>query len=309
MQLALVFPGQGSQSVGMMKGYEGLPEIAQTFREASEILGQDLRKLVEEGPAEELNQTINTQPVMLTAGMAVYRAWRGLGGAAPSALAGHSFGEYTALVASGALSFADTLPLVRFRAQAMQDAVPEGTGGMAVILGLEDSAVEEVCREAAQGQVLDAVNLNSPGQIVIAGDKEAVLRGCDVAKAHGAKRAMLLAVSVPAHCALMLPAAERMRERLAAITVAVPSIPVIQNADVKSYSDATSIKDALVRQLHSPVRWIETIRGFARDGIGSVAECGPGKVLGGLTKRIDNTLNSISFSDAATMRTALAQFH
>jgi [acyl-carrier-protein] S-malonyltransferase len=308
MQLALVFPGQGSQSIGMMKGYEGMPEIAQTFREASEILGQDLRKLVEEGPVEELNQTINTQPVMLTAGMAVYRAWRGLGGIAPSALAGHSFGEYTALVASGALSFADTLPLVRFRAQAMQDAVPEGIGAMAVILGLDDTVVEQVCREAARGQVLEAVNLNSPGQIVIAGDKEAVLRGCEVAKAHGAKRAMLLAVSVPAHCALMRPAAERMRERLASVKVAVPSIPVIQNADVKSYSDAASIKDALVRQLHSPVRWIETIRGFARDGIGSVAECGPGKVLGGLTKRIDNNLNSITFSDAASMRTALAQF-
>jgi [acyl-carrier-protein] S-malonyltransferase len=309
MQLALVFPGQGSQSIGMMNGYEGLPEIAQTFREASEILGQDLRKLVEEGPAEQLNQTVNTQPIMLTAGTAVYRAWRALGGRAPSALAGHSFGEYTALVASGALSFADTLPLVRFRAQVMQDAVPEGTGAMAVILGLDDTAVLQVCREAAHGQVLEAVNLNSPGQIVIAGDKEAVLRGCDVAKVHGAKRAMLLAVSVPAHCALMRPAAERMRERLASIEVAVPSIPVIQNADVKSYGDAQSIKDALVRQLHSPVRWIETIQRFARDGIDSVAECGPGKVLGGLTKRIDSKLNSITFTDAASMRAALAQFH
>jgi [acyl-carrier-protein] S-malonyltransferase len=308
MQLALVFPGQGSQSVGMMKGYEGLAEIRQTFNEAADILKQDLWKLVEEGPSEELNQTINTQPVMLTAGVAVYRAWRALGGAAPTALAGHSFGEYTALVVSGALSFAATLPLVRFRAQAMQEAVPAGVGGMAVILGLDDALVAEVCREAALRQVLEAVNLNSPGQIVIAGHRGAVLRGCDLAKEKGAKRAMLLAVSVPAHCALMRPAAPRMRERLATIEMAAPNIPVTHNADVKSYADPLSIKDALVRQLHSPVRWAETIQSFARDGIGCVAECGPGKVLAGLTKRIDNNLNSISFSDAAAMRAALLQF-
>lgn len=307
MPFAFVFPGQGSQSVGMMKGYDGLPEIAETFREASDVLGQDLWRLVQEGPAELLNQTVNTQPVMLTAGVAIYRAWRAIGGAAPAALAGHSFGEYTALVAGGALSFADTLPLVRFRAQAMQEAVPEGVGGMAVILGLDDAPLAQVCSEAAQGEVLEAVNLNSPGQIVIAGHRSAVLRGCELAKAKGAKRAMLLAVSVPAHCALMRPAAERMRERLGSVSVAAPRIPVVQNADVESYNDASSIKDALVRQLYSPVRWIETIRSFARQGVGSVVECGPGKVLGGLTKRIEANLNSLTFSDADAVRAALTQ--
>lgn len=307
MNFAFVFPGQGSQSVGMMKAYDGLPAIVETFQEASDVLGQDLWKLVDEGPADSLNQTVNTQPVMLTAGIAVFRAWQQSGGKSPALLAGHSFGEYSALVASGALDFHDALPLVRYRALAMQEAVKEGEGGMAALLGLDDALIADVCREAAQDQVLEAANLNSPGQVVIAGHREAVLRGCEVAKSKGAKRAIMLAVSVPVHCTLMKPAADKLREHLARVTISAPQIPVIQNADVASYNDATAIKDALVRQLYSPVRWIETVQHFARQGMTTIVECGPGKVLGGLTRRIDGNLRSQTLHDAAAFHDALAQ--
>ena len=307
MNFAFVFPGQGSQSVGMMKAYDGLPAIGETFQEASDVLGQDLWKLVDEGPADSLNQTVNTQPVMLTAGIAVFRAWQQSGGKSPALLAGHSFGEYSALVASGALDFHDALPLVRYRALAMQEAVKEGEGGMAALLGLDDALIADVCREAAQDQVLEAANLNSPGQVVIAGHREAVLRGCEVAKSKGAKRAIMLAVSVPVHCTLMKPAADKLREHLARVTISAPQIPVIQNADVASYNDATAIKDALVRQLYSPVRWIETVQHFARQGMTTIVECGPGKVLGGLTRRIDGNLRSQTLHDAAAFHDALAQ--
>ena len=307
MTFAFVFPGQGSQSVGMMNAYDGLPAIRETFQEASDTLGQDLWKLVEAGPAEALNQTVNTQPVMLAAGIAVFRAWRQSGGNTPALLAGHSFGEYSALVASGVLDLRDALPLVRYRAQAMQEAVKPGEGGMAALLGLDDTLVPEVCREAAQGQVLEAANLNSPGQVVIAGHREAVLRGCDVAKSKGAKRAIMLAVSVPVHCTLMKPAADKLREYLAGITLGTAQIPVVQNADVATYSDSVAIKDALVRQLYSPVRWTETIQHLAKQGMGAVIECGPGKVLGGLTRRIDGNLRSVTLHDAAALRDTLAQ--
>lgn len=304
MKLAFVFPGQGSQSVGMMKGYASLGIVRDTFVEASDILKQDMWQLVTDGPAEELNLTINTQPVMLTAGIAVYRAWQQMGGTMPVIMAGHSLGEYTALVAAGAISFADALPLVRFRAEAMQQAVPEGVGGMAAILGLDDDAVRTACAEAAQGDVLEAVNFNSPGQVVIAGHKTAVDRGIEIAKAKGAKRALPLPVSVPSHCALMKPAAEALASHLQSMTVVAPGMPVLHNADVSSYQDAAQIKDALARQLHSPVRWVETVQEFARQGVTHVIECGPGKVLTGLNKRINSELEALAFADADAMSQA-----
>lgn len=304
MKLAFVFPGQGSQSIGMMKGYESLAIVHDTFVEASDILRQDLWQLVSGGTTEELNKTINTQPVMLTAGVAVYRAWQQMGGAEPAIMAGHSLGEYTALVASGALSFADALPLVRLRAEAMQQAVPEGVGGMAAILGLDDDMVRAACAEAAHGEVLAAVNFNSPGQVVIAGHKKAVERGIEAAKARGAKRALALPVSVPSHCALMQPAAEVLAKHLHNVALAAPIVPVLHNADVKNYADSAHIKDALARQLHSPVRWVETIQEFARQGVTHVVECGPGKVLTGLNKRIDSNLEALAFTDAESMQQA-----
>lgn len=290
MKLAFIFPGQGSQSVGMAKSYEAFPIVRDTFAEASEVLKQDLWQLVSDGPVEELNLTVNTQPVMLTVGVAVYRAWNAIGGAKPAVMAGHSLGEYTALVASGALSLTDALPLVRYRAQSMQEAVAEGVGGMAAILGLDDDVVRAVCLEAAVGEVLEAVNFNSPGQVVIAGNKAAVERGMELAKAKGAKRALPLPVSVPSHCALMLPAAEKLKQYLLNVQVNTPEVPVLHNADVQSFSDALQIKDALTRQLYSPVRWVETIQEFARQGVTHLVECGPGKVLAGLNKRIDGTM-------------------
>ncbi len=305
MSFAFVFPGQGSQSVGMMNGYHGLPIVRETFEEAGDILKQDLWGTITSGSAEELNLTVNTQPVMLTAGVAVFRAWNALQGARPTVLAGHSLGEYTALVASGALSFADALPLVRFRAQAMQEAVTEGVGGMAAILGLDDDAVRAVCAEAAQGEVLEAVNFNSPGQVVIAGHKTAVERGMLLSKEKGAKRALPLPVSVPSHCALMRLAAEALAQRLQMISIKAPQIPVIHNADVRSHGDEASIKDALARQLYSPVRWAETVRSFAELGIARLAECGPGKVLAGLTKRIDGNMQAFALSDEAALRQAM----
>lgn len=304
MKLAFVFPGQGSQSVGMMKGYASLDIVRDTFVEASDILKQDMWQLVSDGPTEELNLTVNTQPVMLTAGVAVYRAWQQMGGAMPAIMAGHSLGEYSALVAAGAISFADALPLVRFRAEAMQQAVPEGVGGMAAILGLDDDAVRAVCAEAAQGEVLEAVNFNSPGQVVIAGNKSAVERGIEIAKAKGAKRALPLPVSVPSHCALMKPAAEALANHLQRVAVVAPAMPVLHNADVRNYQDASQIKDALARQLHSPVRWVETVQELARQGITHVVECGPGKVLTGLNKRINGELELLAFADAETMNQA-----
>jgi [acyl-carrier-protein] S-malonyltransferase len=300
MKFAFVFPGQGSQSVGMMKGYDGLPAVRETFAEASDTLGEHLWELVAEGPAETLNQTVNTQPVMLTAGVALYRAWRETGGAAPAFVAGHSLGEYTALVAAGALTFADALPLVRYRAEVMQSAVAEGTGAMAAILGLDDDAVRGVCAEAAEGEVLEAVNFNSPGQVVIAGHKAAVARAMESAKAKGAKRALPLPVSVPSHCALMRPAAENLRTHLATIKIAPPAIPVLHNADVAVHADADAIKDALVRQLYSPVRWVETVRTLADQGVTAAVECGPGKVLAGLMKRIDERIQPLALVDAAS---------
>ncbi|MDA8093917.1 MAG: ACP S-malonyltransferase [Betaproteobacteria bacterium] len=298
--LAFVFPGQGSQSVGMMQGY-GANCVREAFAEASDALGYDLGALVAGGPVESLNQTVHTQPAMLAAGVAVWRAWQALGGKAPAVMAGHSLGEYTALVAAGVLSFADALVLVQARARLMQEAVPEGTGGMAAILGLEDEAVRAVCREAADSEVLEPVNFNSPGQVVIAGHRAAVERGMALAKAKGAKRALLLPVSVPSHCALMRPAAMALRERLAGVPFKTPRIPVLHNADVAAYDDVEAIRDALSRQLYSPVRWVETVRAMGARGVTHMAECGPGKVLAGLNKRIDSTMETFALTDDAQL--------
>lgn len=305
MSFALVFPGQGSQAVGMMNAYGDLSVIRSTFAEASEALGEDLWQMANDGPAERLALTVNTQPLMLTAGVAVYRAWCEAGGAAPALVAGHSLGEYSALVAAGALVFADAVPLVRLRAQAMQEAVPAGQGAMAALMGLEVEAVREACAEAAQGEVVAAANLNAPGQIVIAGAASAVRRAVEVAKAKGAKRAVLLPVSAPFHCALMKPAAERLEKRLAEIVISRPGIPVLNNVDVAVVEDPAAIRDALVRQAFSPVRWIESIQAMAARGIGQVFECGPGKVLAGMTKRISGELQGGAIADAAGLQAAL----
>ncbi|AVZ78943.1 [acyl-carrier-protein] S-malonyltransferase [Zoogloeaceae bacteirum Par-f-2] len=306
MSFALVFPGQGSQSVGMMAGYGENVVIRDTFAEASDALGEDLWQMVCEGPAERLALTVNTQPLMLAAGVAVWRAWLAAGGPQPAMVAGHSLGEYSALVAAGALAFADAVPLVRFRAQAMQEAVPAGEGAMAALLGLEADAVREACAEAAQGEVVEAANLNAPGQIVIAGAKAAVERAVEVAKAKGAKRAVLLPVSAPFHCALMKPAAERLAERLAGVTIARPQIAVLNNVDVAVYDEPEKIRDALVRQAFSPVRWIETVQEMGRRGISQVIECGPGKVLAGMNKRIAKEVEGGSAHDAASLEQAIA---
>lgn len=307
MKFAFVFPGQGSQSVGMMQGYGDLAVIRDTFVEASDVLGQDMWRMATE-PNEELNQTANTQPLMLTAGIATWRAWLATGGAQPSMMAGHSLGEYTALVAAGALSFADALPLVRYRAESMQSAVAEGVGAMAAILGLDDDMVCSVCIEAAQGEVLEAVNFNSPGQVVIAGNKTAVERGMEAAKAKGAKRVLILPVSVPSHCALMKPAAEELNAYLANVVVSHPNVPVLHNADVASYDDAARIKDALVRQLYSPVRWVGSVQKMAADGVAIAAECGPGKVLAGLNKRIVAEMPCLALVGNDAMVDAKQQF-
>lgn len=300
-RLALVFPGQGSQSVGMMGPYETLPAVRNTFDEVSGVLGQDLWALIGSGPAEELSKTINTQPVMLAAGVALLRAWREAGGLQPDFVAGHSLGEYSALVATGALSFRDALPLVRFRAQAMQDAVPEGTGGMAAILGLDDDAVRAVCAEAAQGEVLEAANFNAPSQVVIAGQREAIARGMELAKAKGAKRAVALPMSVPSHCSLMRGAAEQLRARLDEMAVQAPAIALISNADLASPQDAAAVRDSLVRQLHSPVRWAESVRMLAERGVTRIIECGPGGVLTTLNKRIAPKVEAIALKDASQL--------
>ena len=306
MSLALVFPGQGSQSVGMMAGFADLPIVEKTFVEANAILGVDLWTMVREGPAEALNQTVNTQPVMLVAGVACWRAWREKNGPMPAWLAGHSLGEYSALVAAESMRFEEALPLVRFRAQAMQEAVPEGTGGIAAILGLEEDAIRAVCAEAAQGEVVEAANLNSPGQIVIAGQRSAVERAMAVAKQKGAKRAVMLPMSAPSHCSLMKPAAERLRERLDAIEVRKPIVPVIHNRYVEAFTDPARIRQALVEQLYNPVRWIETIQFLGHKGVKRVVECGPGKVLTGLSKRIVPDIEYIAIQDSAALAAASA---
>ncbi|MEX8497885.1 ACP S-malonyltransferase [Leptothrix ochracea] len=305
---AFVFPGQGSQSVGMLSAWGDHPAVRATLEEASQALGEDVAQLIAEGPKESLDLTTNTQPVMLTAGIANYRAWLAEGGPLPAAVAGHSLGEYTALVAAGALSLADALPLVRLRAQAMQDAVPVGTGGMAAILGLDAATVREGCAKAMaeSGEVVEAVNFNDPKQIVIAGSKAGVEAGCIVLKAMGAKRALPLPVSAPFHSSLMKPAAERLRERLVSIQINTPQIPVVNNIDVAVHTEADAIRDALYRQAFGPVRWVEVIQALKARGLGTMLECGPGKVLAGMAKRIDAELTSATIFDPASLADAKA---
>lgn len=300
---AFVFPGQGSQAVGMLDAWGDHPAVRGTLEEASQALGEDVARLIHEGPKSELDLTTNTQPVMLTAGIACWRAWLAESGVQPQALAGHSLGEYTALVAAGALTLADALPLVRLRAQAMQEAVPVGTGAMAAILGLDAQSVREGCAEAAAacGEVVEAVNFNDPKQTVIAGSKAGVEKGCEVLKAKGAKRALPLPVSAPFHSSLMRPAAERLRERLATVALAVPAIPVVNNIDVASPVEPEAIRDALYRQAFGPVRWVEVVQALKGRGITHVVECGPGKVLAGMVKRIDAELQGAALFDPASL--------
>ena len=306
MKLAMVFPGQGSQSVGMMSAYEAFPVVRDTFGEASMALGEDLWALVENGPDSALSRTVNTQPVMLAADVAVFRAWRAAGGAAPTVLAGHSLGEYAALVAAAALKFADAIPLVRFRASAMQEAVPDGVGAMAAIVGLDVEAIGEACREAAQGQVVEPVNFNAPDQVVIAGHEQAVLRAVDAARARGARRAVPLPVSAPFHSMLMRPAAEQLATYLASVAIDMPTLPVIHNVDVSVAHSPDAIRAALAAQAASPVRWVETVRAFAARGVTHVVECGPGKVLTGLAKRIAPEIAALPLNDADAIAAAIA---
>lgn len=305
-KFAFLFTGQGAQAVGMLNGFAGNPVVDQTVQEASDALGIDLGKMIAEGPKEDLDLTTNTQPVMLTAAVAVYRAWIAAGGPAPSVVAGHSLGEYSALVAAGVIPFADAVPLVRFRAQSMQDAVPVGQGGMAVILGLQADDVRAVCLDAAQGETIEAVNFNEPTQIVIAGHTAAVERACEIAKAKGAKRAMKLAVSAPFHSSLLKPASDRLREYMAGLTFAAPQIDVINNVDVAVLSDPEQIKDALVRQAAGPVRWVETMQKMAAEGVTQVIECAPSKTLIGMAKRIDPALAGEALVDQAALERVLA---
>ena len=308
MTFAFVFPGQGSQSVGMLNSIAQRPEVRATLQEASDALGEDVAKLIAEGPAEALSLTTNTQPVMLTAAVAFYRAWLAGGGPLPKVMAGHSLGEYSALVASGVIAFKDAVPLVRFRAEAMQTAVPVGTGGMAAILGLDDATVIKVCAEAsaASGGVVEAVNFNAPGQVVIAGASDAVTKACELLKAAGAKRALPLPVSAPFHSSLLQPASEKLKTYLANIEFKAPTISVINNVDVEILNDPAAIKDALVRQAAKPVRWQETIQKMASQGITQVVECGPGKVLAGLTKRINDQVTGVPVFDEASLNEVLA---
>ena len=302
MSLAFVFPGQGSQSIGMLTQLAiEFPQVKVTFSEASDTLNYDLWKLISEGPIEVLNQTERTQPAMLAAGIAVWRVWQELTNIQPHYLAGHSLGEYTALVAADSMSFSDAIKLVEMRGQFMQQAVPTGKGAMAAILGLDDDLVKETCIEAAKNAVVEAVNFNSPGQVVIAGDIEAVKRATVLAKDKGAKRAMLLPVSVPSHCALMKPAAEQLKIALTKMTIYKPVVPVIHNANVDQGVDDNAIKHLLTQQLHNPVRWVETIQKFSSLGVTNVIECGPGKVLAGLTKRIDKSLIGLPIFDQTSL--------
>lgn len=304
---AFVFPGQGSQSVGMLDAWGDHPSVRDTLREASDALGEDIGQLIHAGPKEALALTTNTQPVMLVAAIAAWRAWQAAGGATPSVVAGHSLGEYSALVASGVLSLADAVPLVRFRAQAMQEAVPVGTGAMAAILGMDAARVTALCAEVTAGfgagsaEVVEAVNFNDPAQTVVAGSKAAVEKACEVLKAAGAKRALPLPVSAPFHSSLMRPAAERLRERLASVTLAKPQIPLVNNIDVAVETDPARIRDALVRQAFGPVRWVECVLAIKARGVTTVVECGPGKVLAGLAKRIDADLAGLALFDPASL--------
>ncbi len=307
-ELSIVFPGQGSQSVGMLAGLaEIFPEVRETFAEASETLGFDLWRLTQDGPKEDLDSTVNTQPAMLAAGVAVWRSWQSRGGAAPALMAGHSLGEYTALVCAGALGFTDAVSLVAQRARFMQEAVPQGSGAMAAILGLDDDQVRALCAEAARGDVVEAVNFNAPGQVVVAGSREAVERLTAAAKAAGAKRALPLPVSVPSHCALMKPAAERMAEQLARTRIDSPSVPVLHNASVESTDDPGQIRALLAMQLYSPVRWVETVQEMARRGVAALVEAGPGKVLAGLNKRIDKNMHALPVFDPDSLGKALEE--
>jgi len=303
---AFVFPGQGSQSVGMLDAWGDHPAVRDTLAEASAALGQDLGALIHDGPKEALELTTNTQPVMLTAAIACFRAWRAEGGAMPAAVAGHSLGEYSALVAAGALGLADALPLVRFRAEAMQRAVPVGAGAMAAILGLEAEAVRAGCEQAAAatGEPVSPANFNDPKQTVIAGSKAAVDKACELLKAAGAKRALLLPVSAPFHCALMKPAAEELKARLATVALATPAIPVINNIDVAAPTEPDAIRDALYRQAFGPVRWVELTLALKARGLAHIVECGPGKVLAGLVKRVDAEIQSTTILDPASLKAA-----
>ena len=306
-QFAFVFPGQGSQSVGMLDAWNGHPAVIETLNEASDALGEDVGRLIKEGPKEALALTTNTQPVMLVAGVAAWRVWLAEGGAMPAAVAGHSLGEYSALVASGVLTLAQAAPLVRYRAAAMQEAVPVGTGAMAAILGMDAQAVKVGCLEAqatfgtGSAEVVEAVNFNDPAQTVIAGSKAAVEKACEVLKAKGAKRALPLPVSAPFHSSLMKPAADKLRARLAETAFAAPQIPVVNNIDVAVESDPDRIRDALYRQAFGPVRWVECVQAIKQRGIATLVECGPGKVLTGMTKRIDGELTGAALYDPATL--------
>jgi [acyl-carrier-protein] S-malonyltransferase len=307
-QFAFVFPGQGSQAIGMLNGFAENPVVQATLQESSDVLGMDVAKMIAEGPKEDLDLTTNTQPLMLTAAVATYRAWIAAGGAVPKMVAGHSLGEYSALVAAGVLEFKDAVPLVRYRAQAMQSAVPVGQGGMAAILGLSDADVIAACVEAAQavpGEVVEAVNFNAPAQVVIAGSKAAVEKACEIAKAKGAKRALALPVSAPFHSSLLKPASDRLREYLVNVSFSNPAIALINNVDVSIVMDPALIKDALVRQAASPVRWVESVQAMSASGITHVIECGPGKVLTGLTKRINGELVGEAIVDQASLEKCL----
>ncbi|MEJ6024078.1 ACP S-malonyltransferase [Ramlibacter sp. PS4R-6] len=304
---AFVFPGQGSQSVGMLDAWGGHPEVAATLREASDALGEDVGRLIKEGPKESLALTTNTQPVMLVAGVAAFRVWKAEGGADPAVMAGHSLGEYSALVCAGALALADAAPLVRFRARAMQEAVPVGTGAMAAILGLDPQKVIEGCAEAqrqSSGEVVEAVNFNDPAQTVIAGSKAGVDKACELLKAMGAKRALPLPVSAPFHSSLMKPAAEKLKVKLAETTFASPRIPVVNNIEVKAESDPDRIRAALYEQAFGPVRWVECVQAIKSRGVTTIVECGPGKVLAGMAKRIDAELTGMAMFDPATLAEA-----
>lgn len=307
-QFAMVFPGQGSQTVGMLAELAAdNPIIEATFKQASDALGYDLWQLTQQGPAEELNKTWQTQPALLAASVAIWRLWQEKGGKTPTMLAGHSLGEYSALVCAGVIDFADAIKLVELRGKLMQEAVPAGTGAMQAIIGLDDAAIQQACEDAAQGQVVSPVNFNSPGQVVIAGHKEAVERAGVACKAAGAKRALPLPVSVPSHCALMKPAAEKLAVALENITFNAPTLPVVNNVDVKCETSPEAIRSALVRQLYSPVRWTESVEFMAAQGVTALLEVGPGKVLTGLTKRIVDTLTASAVNDSASLAAALEQ--
>ncbi|MDT3250997.1 ACP S-malonyltransferase [Serratia sp. root2] len=307
-QFAFVFPGQGSQSLGMLADLAAqFPIVEETFSEASSVLGYDLWQLVQQGPAEELNKTWQTQPALLAASVAIFRVWQQQGGKAPAMMAGHSLGEYSALVCAGVLDFQAAIRLVELRGKLMQEAVPEGTGAMFAIIGLDSDAIAKACEESAQGQVVSPVNFNSPGQVVIAGNKEAVERAGAACKAAGAKRALPLPVSVPSHCALMKPAADQLAVALQEITFSAPQVAVVNNVDVRTETDPEAIRSALVRQLYSPVRWTESVEFMAAQGVTSLLEVGPGKVLTGLTKRIVDTLTAAAVNDAASLSAALEQ--